>query len=296
VKRLAVLVCLAPLLASAAEPRARDLGVPVVPTVARSNTGIDELLNTVAGVASGEIVGKPKRNAAVRGQGRRAIEEMTELIESALPGLSNARWVAMRLLDGDRRLEEAIHSGELVELAGQSASGEVASGAVVGTDAIAMTTAARSIVESSRALRWDLGVGFQDAVTESMYARAARIADRAVSLADTPRRFDLDRVVDNLVTSRWLGFPIMLGILKRKRLQRRISGRSTDVPQRRAERYLKHFDEIWHLQSYLLSEADRTNIPIIDNNDRDKIFREVMRITIEILARDCKHSARSVFG
>jgi 2-phosphoglycerate kinase len=90
--------------------------------------------------------------------------------------------------------------------------------------------------------------------------------------------------------------PIMLGILKRKRLQRRISGRSTDVPQRRAERYLKHFDEIWHLQSYLLSEADRANIPIIDNNDRDKIFREVMRITIEILARDCKHSPRTVFG
>jgi len=90
--------------------------------------------------------------------------------------------------------------------------------------------------------------------------------------------------------------PIMLGILKRKRLQRRISGRSTDVPQRRAERYLKHFDEIWHLQSYLLSEADRANIPIIDNNDRDKIFREVMRITIEILARDFKHSPRAVFG
>jgi 2-phosphoglycerate kinase len=90
--------------------------------------------------------------------------------------------------------------------------------------------------------------------------------------------------------------PIMLGILKRKRLQRRISGRSTDVPQRRAERYLKHFDEIWHLQSYLLSEADRANIPIVDNNDRDKIFREVMRITIEILARDFKHSPRAVFG
>jgi hypothetical protein len=45
-----------------------------------------------------------------------------------------------------------------------------------------------------------------------------------------------------------------------------------------------------------LSEADRANIPIVDNNDRDKIFREVMRITIEILARDFKHSPRSVFG
>jgi 2-phosphoglycerate kinase len=90
--------------------------------------------------------------------------------------------------------------------------------------------------------------------------------------------------------------PIMLGILKRKRLQRRISGRSTNVPQRRAERYLKHFEEIWHLQSYLLSEADRANIPIIENNDRDRIFREVMRITIEILARDFKQSPRAVFG
>jgi 2-phosphoglycerate kinase len=90
--------------------------------------------------------------------------------------------------------------------------------------------------------------------------------------------------------------PIMLGILKRKRLQRRISGRSTDVPQRRAERYLKHFEEIWRLQSFLLSEADRANIPIVDNNDRDRVFREIMRITIEILARDFKSSPRAVFG
>jgi 2-phosphoglycerate kinase len=99
-------------------------------------------------------------------------------------------------------------------------------------------------------------------------------------------RIDKDTVV----------IPIMLGILKRKRLQRRIRGRSTNVPPRRAERYLKHFEEIWHLQSYLLSEADRANIPIIENDDRDKIFREVMRITIEILARDFKHSPREVFG
>jgi 2-phosphoglycerate kinase len=90
--------------------------------------------------------------------------------------------------------------------------------------------------------------------------------------------------------------PIMLGLLKRKRLQRRISGRGNKVPQRRAERYIKHFDEIWHLQSYLLSEADRTNIPIIENNDRDKIFREIMRITIEMLARESEPSAREVFG
>ena len=90
--------------------------------------------------------------------------------------------------------------------------------------------------------------------------------------------------------------PIMLGMLKRKQLQRRIRGRGTDVPQRRADRYLQHFDEIWGLQSYLLSEADRANIPIVINDSRDKVFREIMRITIETLAKDFDNTPQSVFA
>jgi 2-phosphoglycerate kinase len=90
--------------------------------------------------------------------------------------------------------------------------------------------------------------------------------------------------------------PFMLGMLKRKQLQRRIRGRGTDVPQRRADRYLKHFDEIWGLQSYLLSEADRANIPIVINSNRDKVFREIMRITIETLAQDFNNTPETVFA
>ena len=90
--------------------------------------------------------------------------------------------------------------------------------------------------------------------------------------------------------------PVMLGVLKRKQLQRRIRGRGTDVPQRRADRYLKHFDEIWRLQSYLLSEADRADIPIVVNSDRDKVFREIMRITIETLATDFNNTPQAVFA
>jgi len=90
--------------------------------------------------------------------------------------------------------------------------------------------------------------------------------------------------------------PIMIGVLKRKRLQRRIRGRGSNVPQRRADRYLKHFEAIWRLQSYLLSEADRANIPIVVNNDRDKVFREIMRLTIETLARDFDSTPQAVFA
>ena len=90
--------------------------------------------------------------------------------------------------------------------------------------------------------------------------------------------------------------PVMLGVLKRKQLQRRIRGRGTDAPQRRGDRYLKHFDEIWRLQSYLLSEADQANIPIVINTDRDKVFREIMRITIETLAKDFDNTPQAVFA
>ena len=85
-------------------------------------------------------------------------------------------------------------------------------------------------------------------------------------------------------------------MLKRKQLQRRIHGRGTDVPQRRGDRYLKHFDEIWRLQSHLLSEADHANIPIVANSDRDKVFREIMRITIATLAKEFNNTPQAVFG
>jgi len=90
--------------------------------------------------------------------------------------------------------------------------------------------------------------------------------------------------------------PIMLGVLKRKQLQRRIQGRGTAAPQRRGDRYLQHFDEIWRLQSHLLSEADHANIPIVANSQRDKVFREIMRVTIEILAKDFNNTPQAVFG
>ncbi len=89
--------------------------------------------------------------------------------------------------------------------------------------------------------------------------------------------------------------PIMLALLKRSDLKERIRGRGTKVPQRRSERYLEHFDEIWRLQSFLLSEADRTKIPIIVNGDRDKVVREIMGTVIDTLSKDFSSTPAEVF-
>ena len=90
--------------------------------------------------------------------------------------------------------------------------------------------------------------------------------------------------------------PIMLAVLKRKDLKERIKGRGTRAPERRSERYLQHFDEIWRLQSFLLSEADRTKTPIIVNADRDKVVREIMRTVIDMLSKDFSLTAEQVFS
>jgi len=89
--------------------------------------------------------------------------------------------------------------------------------------------------------------------------------------------------------------PIMLGILKRENLRNRFQGRGAEVPGRRSERYLAHFDAIWSLQSYLLSEADRAGIPIISNNDKEVVLREIMRIIIGMLAAEFASTPKMVF-
>jgi len=90
--------------------------------------------------------------------------------------------------------------------------------------------------------------------------------------------------------------PVMLALLKRKHLQQRIKARSTNVPDRGAAHYLQYFDEIWRLQSYLLSEADRANIHIAVNESRDKVFSEIMRFTIATLAENFDSTPEKVFG
>lgn len=98
---------------------AKELGVPVVPTAARQGTGIPALLNAIHEVATGQYVCKPHRistdpkDASHSQALKRAVKELTEMILVAFPGLPNARWVALRLLEGDQRIIDAVLSGEL---------------------------------------------------------------------------------------------------------------------------------------------------------------------------------------
>ena len=67
-------------------------------------------------MVTGETVCQPYRLKNESPAIRRALEKLVPKIEAAFPELPNARWVALRLLDGDQRIIEAVRTGELGDL------------------------------------------------------------------------------------------------------------------------------------------------------------------------------------
>ncbi len=94
----------------------KELGVPVIATAARQREGMDELLKYVHEVANGDYVCKPYRISDDSKLLSKAVVKLQKEIEHSFPGLPNSRWVALRLLEGDQTIIEAVKSGELKNL------------------------------------------------------------------------------------------------------------------------------------------------------------------------------------
>jgi len=179
-----------------------ELGVPVVATAARRGEGMTALLAAVLAVAGGTRARRPFRMPAYPPEVEQALGEVVPAVEAAFPGLPNARWVALRLLHGDQRVEAAVRAGEL----GDSDRGGQGIAAESG---VAVAALLRAVDQR----RWQLKPSFEDSLAEGVHGAAQAIAAR-VELRGMKRvRFDLDRRLDHLLTSRLLGFPVMLVLL-----------------------------------------------------------------------------------
>ena len=83
---------------------------------------------------------------------------------------------------------------------------------------------------------------------------------------------------------------------KQEKLKKRLRGRGRRAPKRGSENYLSNFDQIWALQSFLLSEADRTGISIIANNDKEKATTEIMSTIVDVMEKNFTATPSQVFG
>ena len=90
-----------------ADALADELGVPVVSTVARSRRGIEDLKTAIDRVARRELVPSPKPltyDDSVEQKIAQVLPQVTEVVDGRLP----ARWVAMRLIEGDTETLDKI--------------------------------------------------------------------------------------------------------------------------------------------------------------------------------------------
>ena len=204
----------------------KELGVPVIPTVARQGEGIDALLKAATEVATGARRNRPHRIRSHPAAVEDAIDAIEPLVAQEFPELPNARWVALRLLNADERVTEAVRSGEIGQLGGIGYAGQPrlaaggaeapvgAGGAGGAADATLGAREGRErILKAATRSRWTLRPGFHDVVAENIYREAARIADKSVHKGLKKAGMKLDRGLDRWLTSRVFGFPLMLAIL-----------------------------------------------------------------------------------
>lgn len=168
---------------------ARELGVPVVPCSARFGQGLPELLQAVADVAAGKIVCRPQRAKAEAAVLKPALADLLERLKDCLPELPNPRWVAMRLLGGDDSIVAAVRNGDFGE---------------------GSRAAAPALLEAAQKWRKEIPGDLHEHIVESIYEHASAIADECVSREGKSAKVTLDRRIDQLVTSRLWGFPIMI--------------------------------------------------------------------------------------
>jgi 2-phosphoglycerate kinase len=81
----------------------------------------------------------------------------------------------------------------------------------------------------------------------------------------------------NIETDQAIVVPLILVVPKKKTLGKRLKYREREQPDRNASRYLEQLDQIWILQSYLVSSAEEQNIPLIYNGDIEEALDEILR-------------------
>ncbi|MCU7959608.1 MAG: AAA family ATPase [gamma proteobacterium symbiont of Bathyaustriella thionipta] len=95
-----------------------------------------------------------------------------------------------------------------------------------------------------------------------------------------PTELNLEEANDNGIVVR-----VMLASLEKKILRKRLKRRGQEQDNRGSERYLNSLDEIWDLQSYLLSQADSAGISIIPNTRFKDTVKDVLDLVNLKIAR-----------
>jgi ferrous iron transport protein B len=176
------------------EELSRRLGVPVAGTSARSGKGLGKLMDEVQAVTHGRSSLNPPKIGY-----HEAVESAVSLMEPALKAVLknrlSARWVALRLLEGEGSILESIRN-------------------CLGYDPLSFETVNDSFQKAKEILR-ENSIGpdlFRDIIVSGIVRKAEEISREVVAVED-PGYNMRDRRIDRILTSRTFGIPIMIALL-----------------------------------------------------------------------------------
>jgi ferrous iron transport protein B len=166
------------------------IGVPVVPTVAITGSGINELLSIVIAVISGERQLKPLR-VRYGGEVEKRVQKLQRLVERRLPQLCKVyppRWIAVKLLEKDEdvagKLKDYENGNEVLGYAEKLA------------------------VELEKIHSEPSPV----VIASERYTIASKIA-KEVTIIEAPPRISLEQKLDAVTTHKVMGYPILIGVI-----------------------------------------------------------------------------------
>ncbi|KUF39314.1 ferrous iron transporter B [Myroides marinus] len=171
----------------------RDLGVPVIPTSARNKEGISDLLVAIDQVATGKYIPEHKTISGISGESREAVQMVADKLLNIDAELPSPSWLAMRLIQQDTNIQTA--------LVNQTLSTKVDSENI------------KETIDLANHYHEKLGLDYSDNVAGAIFAQVSKTVKSTVKTDTNQRAFRVDRMIDNVVTSKRFGFPIMLLML-----------------------------------------------------------------------------------
>ncbi|NLB78488.1 MAG: ferrous iron transport protein B [Clostridiaceae bacterium] len=171
----------------------KQLGIPVVGTCARDSKGLSELMDEVYNLTHK----KPsKTNYIIKYD--KPIEEAIAILEPSIRefiGDFSSRWIALKLLDGDKTLINSINQYLKIDI----------------LEEIKIVTK----LQLAREVLLNAGIDnnlFRDKVVSRIVIKAEEISGKVVSYKND--KYNLrDRKIDKVLTSKTFGIPIMLALL-----------------------------------------------------------------------------------
>ncbi len=128
--------------------------------------------------------------------------------------MDNAEWVSLRLLDEDKTIIDSVKAGDLGDLTIDDPADAISLSETVDIKAKTLSkeeeTRINTLLTKTDELRVTVSGKVHEKIVEDIYAEATRICDNVVIRPDKPEKFNLDRKIDRLVTSKIFGFPLMI--------------------------------------------------------------------------------------